>query len=240
MKKFSTYFDCSILAILFTCFVIVACDYDNEDFIDEMRLGDKEDSTSDNKTLSSQETLDILTTNGLTCEIQKDILEFSDNQSSEFLKKLHEEILPEDIAIIVENREMGCLMSKVDPSEDKIIPMSAPGYNVEEIEETYTNDGYYPYVIWRDGSSFTGDMCGLWWEYPQDYVLGYYVPNALANKSRLKISGTNWAGRCYIANPTMARVYTNDMIQACVGYWSVYFCTATGVPTTYESRIQIQ
>lgn len=103
-----------------------------------------------------------------------------------------------------------------------------PHHEVVQIKEQLNSWGYYPNSIYRDSSC----MCGSDW--PADYVFEFYVPNSYANRGKLKITTTNNTSSCYINNYVNARVYTNDIIKACVGYWSVRFC---GKPNRYDVAI---
>lgn len=108
------------------------------------------------------------------------------------------------------------------------------GEAIEKISNV--GGGYQPYSIYRDSASL-GWMCGKhWWE-QADYVFEYRVPGAFANRARLKIRGLNSAGNCYVKNPTMARIYTDDTIRACVGCLSINLCSL--YPKKYDTAVLI-
>jgi len=181
---------------------------------------------------------------GLTCSVQEALINFNDEERVSFGRLVFDNIDTEDIGDIIEMKE-DCLMSenlkiKAENSIETMALSATTSHVVEFIEEVSGSGGYYPSSIFRDSSTY-GWMCnnGSPEGYP-DYIAQFYVPNSYANRSRLKIRGVNSFASCYINNPTAARVYTDNSIRACYGYWSVYFCVLGSSPTTYESLIWIQ
>lgn len=191
-----------------------------------------------------QKAYELLVKKGLTCELQETLIALDNDQRSALGKLVYDNISSEEIEAIIEEREMNCFAPN-DVNQDMvysggITPLITSTYAVEFIEETTGSGGYYPTTIFRDSSS-SNWMCNSGSpESPADYVAQYYVPNSYSNRSNLRIRGTNSFASCYIGNPTASRVYSDNDIRACLGYWTVYFCTLGTGPTTYESVIWIQ
>lgn len=109
----------------------------------------------------------------------------------------------------------------------------AQDYKVVQIKEQLNKWGYYPNRIYRDSDC----MCGPDWF--ADYVFEFYVPGAYSKISKggeLKITTTNSFSDCYIKGYVSARVYTNDVIKACVGSLSVFLCGRIS-PNRYDVAI---
>lgn len=199
---------------------------------------------SEPRELSVQEIYESFVTEGLTCEVQASIISLPNGQHLMLRELIFENIVREEITMIVEDRERGCL-----PPEDnyqdanpanRLTQAVTDTYTVEFIEETTGSGGYYPTSVFRDSSSY-GWMCNSGsWEWPADWIIQYYVPNSYSNLSDLRIRGTNTYASCYITDSTAARVYSDNDIRACFGYWRVWDCTWTTGPTAYESLIWIQ
>jgi hypothetical protein len=111
-------------------------------------------------------------------------------------------------------------------------------YVVEWVEEA-SGTGGVTGLVFRDSSS-SGWMCnGGRPESPADYLVQYNVSSAYANRSRLRVRGTNWWASCYIQSSNAARVYTDNDVRMCVGFWSVFFCGAVA-PTSGDTRMWLQ
>lgn len=107
---------------------------------------------------------------------------------------------------------------------------AAQSYKVVQIKEQLNSWGYYPRSIYSDSDC----MCGQDW--PHDYIFEFYVPGAYNKRNDLKITTTNNTSSCYINNYVSARVYSNDVIKACVGYWTAFLCRTTS-PSRYDVAI---
>lgn len=94
----------------------------------------------------------------------------------------------------------------------------------ESIEEASSTSGTAPKAILRDSSSY-GWMCnGGAAENPADYIAYTYIKGAYANRTKLRVRGTHTGASCMIPASSSARVYDNDYIYMCVGYWSASGC----------------
>lgn len=198
-----------------------------------------------NKPISPDEAYGFLVSEGLTCRAQEALLSFNQEQRSSLGRLVFDNFTEDELASIIEKREQKCFSVKesaqsgVKATSSISLYVTNP-YTVEQIEETTGSGGYYPSSINRDSSTYDWMCNASVPESPADYVAQFYVPNSYNNLSRLKIRGTHSFASCYITNPTAARVYSDNYIRACYGYWTVYFCTLGTAPTTYESVIWIQ
>lgn len=198
-----------------------------------------------NGIVSPQKAYNMLINKGLTCEVQAILLALDDDQRSALGRLAYDKISKTEIMALIESRDKNCSapgdMTQNETSSIAIAsPMITTSYTVEMIEEATGSGGYYPSTIFRDSSS-SGWMCNSGKsETPADYVAQFNVPKSYSNLSRLRIRGTNSFASCYIKNPTAARVYSDNSIRACYGYWEVFFCVLAHKPATYESVIWVQ
>lgn len=170
---------------------------------------------------------------GLSCRCMATLRALPEIQADEFRVMVRESMTPEEIGAVIEAREQGCASTGSETVGSVVAPITGT-YSVEPIEETSGSGGYQPVAIYVDGPSFD-NMCGG----DGDYIAEFdNVSGAYSNRSSLKIRGTNIFASCYISNPTAARVYSDDDIRACIGYWSVYFCGAVA-PLTSEIRVWV-
>ncbi len=202
--------------------------------------------------ISVKEIFDQFCKSGLTCEVQETLVMLDKEQHAAFVGLVHEKIPPENLNAIIESRNKECHPTDIsikdiqekygesDVPQKAISPKITDTYVVEFIEETSGSGGYYPYSIFRDAEAY-GWMCnGGSSEWPADFIAQYYVPNSYSNRSSLRIRGTNAYASCYISNSTASRVYSDNDIRACFGYWTIFFCVWPYEPTTYESVIWIE
>lgn len=199
--------------------------------------------TTSTEESAPEEAFVLLQTNGLTCDVQETILALDATEKVEFGALVSDNISQDVLETIVDSRETDCVNSYTEAQPENLDGVGqatwaiTDTYSVEFIEETSGSGGSYPSSIYRDSSSY-GWMCNNGSsENPADYIAQYNVSGAYSNRSSLRIRGTNSFASCYISDPTASRVYSDDDIRACFGYWTVYFCTLGTGPMTYESVI---
>lgn len=111
-------------------------------------------------------------------------------------------------------------------------------YRVEFIGEQESSYGYYPFSLYRDSSTYCWMCNDGQSEWPADYIFEFYVPGSYnLDEGRLKITGVNSAGDCYIRGSVAARIYSDDTIRACIGYNWAFICA--GFPRLYDVAIWI-
>lgn len=178
-----------------------------------------------------------LTREGLTCGVQTAILELSDDDREHLGELAQAGLRADERGKLLDGKEANCvLQSGASSGELGTAAQAITGtWQGVAIPETSGTGGYYPTYLTRD-SLFYSWMCNSGSpESPADWILEYHVPGAYNHRSSLKIRGTNSVGSCYTHNPTASRVYSDDDIRTCVGYWQALLCGVT--PTTYETVI---
>lgn len=109
----------------------------------------------------------------------------------------------------------------------------------EWIEEESFSGGSQALGIYRDGAS-AGWMCnGGSSEWPADFIALFSYNGAYAEKWRLSVRGTTPWAWAYIPGGLSSRVYSDNHVASCIGYWSV-FLTGSIVPLASELRITRQ
>lgn len=185
--------------------------------------------TETGDTPTASEPGDVLTevqANGLTCEAQQSIQAFDEARSAEFSGLLRDSMSAEQFTGVVEDREINCTASAASSGEIGTVSQAITGsWFAETIEEDYSYSGSWGgSVIYTDGAAF-GNMCGS----DGDYIVEFdSISGAYANGSSLEVVGLTsdadcmlgWLGRHYVS----ARVYSDNDIRACVGYWSAVWC----------------
>lgn len=124
--------------------------------------------------------------------------------------------------------QAGCALeedSALEPEEESIVESAQEitgAYTVEFVEEVSSgNPGYHPVGFYRDSAAY-GWMCNSGApENVPDIIAQFHIPGAYANRSKLRIRGTNAFASAFIADPTATRVYSDDDIRACIGAGSV-------------------
>jgi hypothetical protein len=183
-----------------------------------------------------------LQTEGITCDVQNDIASFNEADDAAFTQMLVSNMAKGQLLAAIDSREMGCKTAGNDAqtasvTNDRLIEMSTHAvtnvYVVEQIEKVSSQSvGWSPISIYRDGSVY-GNMCGN--DLIKDYIAEFQgVSSAYSSPGGLRIMGLNNWGDCYLKNPTGARVYSDNSIRACYGYWSVIYC---GGALTYDTRV---
>lgn len=173
---------------------------------------------------------------GLTCGVQESILGFNEGQHEELAQLfLLSDMSIEARASIVETREVGCFTS-----EHGYGAADGVGAGVEAITGTYsvvfipegTTSGNYANSVFRDSSSSSW-MCNSGSpENPADFVVQFHLQGAYYSQNSLELQGTNWWGSCYLGSTTASRVYSDDDIRSCIGYWTTILCGGTPPQTT--------
>lgn len=169
----------------------------------------------------------------MTCRVQALIYKMSPEDSRNVRDVLHGRLGAENLQAMIKDREI-CDASSFgvkDEADDGIVAVQQPitgTYTVVSIPELSTQSvGWSPASINRDGSAY-GDMCGPWYEYPKDYIAEFHsATNAYSNPSNLRIMGLNSDGDCYIASSIGSRIYSDNDIRSCFGYWTVWYCGGT-------------
>lgn len=69
-------------------------------------------------------------------------------------------------------------------------------------------------------------------ESPADWVAHVYVYGADTYQSYLLVYGATSCGGCAIPGALSSRVYEDDDIRSCLGYWSVLACCAGSLDTS--------
>lgn len=204
---------------------------------------DEATSTELSETPASPETiLQSLQKDGLTCDTQVEILKLNKDDALKLVEISQATLDTNQIVQLIDNRNTNCSQvpqkesSKNDSDLGTVSQAITGTYAVEAIEETSGSGGVQPVYIYQDNSNL-GCMCG---SDCNDYIAEFdQVSGAYSNRSSLRIRGTNVWASCYLANPTMARIYSDNDIRACIGWWSVFFCGGGGYipPQTSEIRV---
>ncbi len=189
-------------------------------------------------TMTPDTAFERLTSEGLTCELQAQIIAFTEADRDQFAEITKAGLSAKERTELLDGKEANCANATSEGTVKDIgtARQAVTGtYSVVFIPEVSGSGGYYPTYLSRD-SAFYGWMCNSGSaENPADWILEYHVPGAYSHRSSLKIRGTNSIGSYYTHNPTASRVYSDDDIRTCVGYWEALLCGVT--PTTYETVI---
>lgn len=188
--------------------------------------------------LSAEDVALLVRDEGLTCETMHLILSLPEEEQSTVATLIRSFMAPEQIGFMIANREQGCEASphgSVTASAEAITAT----YSVEFIEEASGSGGSSATAILGDSSTY-GWMCNNGSpETPSDYIAQYHVSGSYNNRSALRVRGTNVFASCYIQSTNAARVYSDDDIRMCIGYWHIFFCGA-GSPLASETYIWLQ
>lgn len=176
--------------------------------------------------------------NGLSCGTQEIISRLGDAGDAKFGQMVRENVSEDVWWRLVSEKATGCSAKKQLPEpQSSIIEESTYAitgtYAVEPIEKVSSYSvGWSPTSIYRDGSAY-GNMCGN--DLLKDYIAEFNgVSGAFNNRGSLRIMGLNSYGNCYLKDPTMARIYSDNSIRACYGYLTVVWCWGA---QTYDTRI---
>lgn len=184
--------------------------------------------------LLPEQVFDIMLDDGLTCQAQQSIVAFNDVQHQQLADMLlRSELTIDQRHAIIENREPDCFPTHGDTSGDI-------GTSTEAITGTYsvvfipegTTSGNYASYVFRDSSSSSW-MCNSGSpESPADFVVHFHLQGAYYSRNQLELDGQNWWGDCYLQSTNASRVYSDDDVRTCVGYWTTVLCGGTPPQTT--------
>jgi hypothetical protein len=194
--------------------------------------------------MSPEEVFQSLQEDGLTCETQAAILEFSEEETLQFGEISQANLDPNQIAQLVDGRETGCTQGreaeqeipKSDNSEIGTISQAiTSGWKGVFVPEGATSGVYASYVYRDSGSPQHAQwMCSPnnQPESPADFVMHFDFQGAWANRSQLELYGQNWWGHCYLQPSNASRVYPDDDVRVCIGYWTTVLCGGSSPQTT--------
>jgi hypothetical protein len=192
--------------------------------------------------LSASEVMEHYIRDGITCETAARFVALDHEAQSEVIEGLLAEIGGDgihhllelgggcepagDLADVAEFDPAGV----VEPAPRHISNSSGKG---EWVEETSFDGGNQALGIYRDGAG-AGWMCNSGSsESPADFIALFSVSGAYNNRGALRVRGsTPWAW-AYIPGGLSSRVYSDNHVASCIGYWSV---TLTGsiAPLAWE------
>jgi hypothetical protein len=174
---------------------------------------------------------------GLTCDVQKDVASLDEQGRITFVQLVKAGMTDEQLRAAISARGINCQAEVINTQLPIMTGSSVEAstyaitntYAVEQIEEQSTSGyGWMATSVYRDGTTY-GNMCGNDW--PTDYIAEFNgISGGYSNRSSLRITGLNGIGSCFIPGYVMARVYSDDSIRACIGYWHVFFCSGGILP----------
>lgn len=181
--------------------------------------------------------VDDIVRNGFTCDVKHDIASMSEDDRTG---------LREDLLRVMSRDD---LLAKVDQAPScpgAVITAVAEEGNVAgtwkgvAIPKVIGGAGLQATTVYRDGINL-GWMCDPHnkAEVPADYVAQFHVPGAFANSGHLKVHSRNVWSACYLGNPSSTRVYQDDDLRMCIGWWHVFACGGlTALPGDIGVSIQ--
>lgn len=179
------------------------------------------------------EAVQALLEEGMSCNAQAMILKLNPEDSRAVRDAVRAQLGPQRLSDLIDNREIcdaaSLGMAEENNGETGTVQQAITGtYTVVSIPELSTQSvGWSPVSINRDSSSY-GYMCGPWYEVPADYIAEFHgVSNAYSSPSGLRIMGLNADGDCYISSSIGSRIYSDNDIRSCFGYWTVWNCGGT-------------
>ena len=185
--------------------------------------------------LDDRGTFALLLEEGLSCRSMQAILSLPEDEANDLRELVWSTMTRDQVFEMIDAGEVNC---GIDPADDigavaRSITIPWSGQFVPEASGT---TGVGSTAVFRDSTSSSW-MCNSGApESPADYVVQYRVSGAYSNRAALRVRGTNLFASCYIQPSNASRVYTDNDIRMCVGYWHVFFCGAV-VPLTSETRM---
>lgn len=180
--------------------------------------------------LSPSEVFTEIVERGLSCELQGRILSFDEAQHEELAHLfLLSELTIEQRATLVDTREGACNSTSTEVVSGGI------GVRTEAISGTWvavpipegTTSGNLANSVFTDSSSSSW-MCNSGSpESPADFVVQFHFQGAYYNRNSLELQGQNWWVSCYLGSTNASRVYDDDDVRTCVGYWTTILCGGT-------------
>ncbi|GEM_PF-2925372 len=160
----------------------------------------------------------------------RSILRFDEAQNEELAHHfLLSELTIEERAALVDARENGCASTRSEAFSDGI------GVRTEAISGTWvaipipegTTSGNLANSVFTDSGSSSW-MCNSGSpESPTDFVVQFHFQGAYFNRNSLELQGQNWWGSCYLGSSNASRVYDDDDVRTCIGYWTTILCGGT-------------
>ncbi len=180
--------------------------------------------------------LELLNNDGMTCNTMSVLIKLDPDEVVSLGEQVREQYNPEALAFMIDTRERSCSASSETEEGASSISQEITGtYQVEFIEEASGSGG-------NSGSIYVDSASSSWMcnsgspENPADYIGQYNVSGAYANRSSLRIRGTNAWASCYIQASNATRVYSDDDMRVCIGFWHVFLCGA-GAPVAGETKV---
>lgn len=137
------------------------------------------------------------------------------------------------IAILVGGTTLaGCALEVVssDTNADEVdidVVSAALTWQGEMIERNDSGSSQTAYYMYTVDVAPPSSVCGP----DGDYIIHYNRAGAYANRSKLRMDGETSAARCFLnLNPSglSARVYDDNHVWVCAGYWRVTSCGGPG------------
>jgi hypothetical protein len=184
---------------------------------------------------TAREVLEFLQSEGMSCHTMTLMQRLNSPERGQLVSQVAISVSHEALVTMIENRQRGCDANEASTARE-IVQSITGTYTVELIEETGGTGGSSG-TIYVDSAS-SNWMCGDNGksESPADYIGQYHVSGAYANRPSLKVRGSGFYSDCYLQSSSSARVYTDDDVRMCIGYWHVFFCGAVA-PLTGETFI---
>lgn len=207
------------------------------------QMGEAPPSTS---TASSPETVfENLQHEGLSCAVQKMILAFKTEEHRRFGELLKNTVPDEDIDALIQHRASDCFHLSFADSKH-----AQPGdHGVSALTEAYheivipkmehaPEEGVIASAVFQDSGHFNW-MCnrsfpGAWYA-PSDWIIEYRIPEAYLDSSDLRISGIGAPAQNYLPSQLRGRVYSGDIVRACLDFWRGYLWTFAEGPAVQDA-----
>lgn len=179
---------------------------------------------------NAERAYELLLAEGLTCDCMREVKALNEDELLEFSDLARSSFSDEQYFDLVENRGSDCASTAVSPEAGDVGVVSAAitgTYAVERIEESSSYQGSWGgSSVYRDGAAY-GNMCGS----DSDYIVEFHsISNAYSNRARLRVKGLTSRGTCLLGwlsrHYVDSRVYSDNDIRSCVGYWGAVWCGA--------------
>jgi len=180
------------------------------------------------RTDSAEDVFELLRNEGMTCRATAALLSLPGTEKETLGLMVQANLSYDSIGRMIDTRARDCEGYRApDGSRSETQSSVTSTYRVEPIEEASGSGGSPATAIYSDSASLDW-MCNsgkpATWLDPADYIANYHVNGAYANWSRLKVRGSNLSSNCYIHGAPFARVYSDDDIRMCIGYFSITLC----------------
>jgi len=182
---------------------------------------------------------DAIIHEGITCENAQRVDALGDAERIALRNDLVEAIGLDGLAARIQNREPCPSSTEMHTLTTGSIKQSITSEFIGEWIEGGDGTGGVSGFVYRDSQS-SGWMCNDGnRETPADFLVEYRVAGAFQNHDRLRVKGTNPFASCYITlgGPSAARVYTDDDVRMCVGFWRAFVCALA--PTRWDTAMWV-